>query len=542
MYSGYNEVILHYSEWIIQIGIHILYFCLIILSTKLYIYSPSKAAHYLISQSKKNWESPYLTDIKVIPKNDSCPSNYKPIDLGYWTGIASDSSCICYNDNTVYFTTSSKKICKHNTSNKKFKNIYICKKIARKNKITLNSYNGFQFCGKYSTKTIASYHEEIIAKIRNNEEINAIDSYKNNVLSVYEQGIIDIKLSQNNMSNIFSQNEGYEEKPTNNYFLYIKKSNANNRINIYEFNEFIINLHYSNELICTYDEMSNNIQINNFYKNSRNVFYGNNKKCLLTKGKEYKNYYIDDNFVRTSIVDIDIDLNINYKTKIYKDYPMIQEYYNINISDNKCINILDSGNKYPLLVAQKYLYGVGCQYFSQLKLYYSLLNYFYHNKNIALTIIVFTVMTSVISIIFISFNMYRGCIDYPCFYLTFCIILSICLIVDMVMTGIYLGFCLYVRYFMEKILFECRVNFSGIYDNSNCYMINYNNNNKSLPIEIGLYEDLKYVLFIIIIMAAFEIVVFILIIIYFCCNCNKYTFIKLERVSTKDKNILEKRV
>ena len=540
MYPGYNDVILHYSEWIIQIGIHILFFCLIILCTKLYIYSPSKAPQYLIYQSQINWESRYLTNITLIPINENCVQGYNVIQLGFWSGIDSDSSCICYSEDNVYFTTSNKKICKHNKSNKKYKNIYICKKIPAIDKKTLTSYNGYKFCGQYSNRNISSYHDEIITYINRGE--NAIDLYKTHEFSLNSPGIIDIKLSKNNMSHIFTEYEERFDNGSDKFYLYIKYSSSSNRVNIYEFNEFITSLHYSNELICTYDDMSNNIQINIFYKNSRNVFYSNNKKCLLTKNKEYKNYYIDDNFIRTSIVDVDIGSNINNKDKIYKDYPEIQNYYNISISDNKYINILNSGNKYPLLVAQKYLYGVGCQYYKKLKSYNSLLDYFYHNKNIALTIIIFTLASSVISIIFISFNMYRGCVDYPIVYLTFSIILVTCMLVDMIMSGIYLGFCIYLRKNMEKILSECRIDFSGKYSGSNYYMINYNNNNKSLPIEVGLYEDLKYVLIIIIIMAVFEVVIFIMIIIYFCCNCYKYTFITLENVSLKDRNILEKRI
>ena len=60
MYSGGNVVILNYSEWIIQLGIYICYFTLLVLCTKLYIHSPSKAPNYIGYQTKKNWESKYL--------------------------------------------------------------------------------------------------------------------------------------------------------------------------------------------------------------------------------------------------------------------------------------------------------------------------------------------------------------------------------------------------------------------------------------------------------------------------------------------------
>ena len=53
MYSGENVVILNYSEWIIQLGIYVCYFILLVLCTKLYIYSPSKSPNILnIKQGK----------------------------------------------------------------------------------------------------------------------------------------------------------------------------------------------------------------------------------------------------------------------------------------------------------------------------------------------------------------------------------------------------------------------------------------------------------------------------------------------------------
>ena len=66
MYSGENVVILNYSEWIIQLGIYICYFLLLVLCTKLYIHSPSKAPNYIEYQTKKNWESKYLIDLEFI--------------------------------------------------------------------------------------------------------------------------------------------------------------------------------------------------------------------------------------------------------------------------------------------------------------------------------------------------------------------------------------------------------------------------------------------------------------------------------------------
>ena len=53
MYSGENVVILNYSEWIIQLGLYICFFLLLVLCTKLYIHSPSKAPYIYLIKPKK---------------------------------------------------------------------------------------------------------------------------------------------------------------------------------------------------------------------------------------------------------------------------------------------------------------------------------------------------------------------------------------------------------------------------------------------------------------------------------------------------------
>ena len=72
MNTGGNIVIFNYSEWIIQLGLYICYFLLFVLCTKLYIHSPSKAPNYLLYQTKKSWESPYLVDLELIDETRNC--------------------------------------------------------------------------------------------------------------------------------------------------------------------------------------------------------------------------------------------------------------------------------------------------------------------------------------------------------------------------------------------------------------------------------------------------------------------------------------
>ena len=521
MYTGENVVVLNYSEWIIQLGIYICYFLLLVLCTKLYIHSPSKAPNYLSYQTKKNWESPYLVDLELKNKDETCGNGYTQLSLGQWSGIT-DYTCLCYNSDNIFFTTNKKSICKYNSDTNRYKNTYICVELNKINSQNLDNYNGYKFCGQYSSKNLKSYHSIIYNKFLTSKNV---DNYKSTTLTNDEQGIIDIKISRN--INLTDFDCEYEYKGN---YLYIKK-NKNNLINIYEFNEFITGIHYTNELICTYEEMTNINPINNFYKNSRNVYYSNKKKCLKNKNQEYKYFYIDDNFVRTSIIDISLDENLKEKNEAYQDYSNILQYYN-TIKTNNNVDIIKYSNNFPILVAQKYLYGIGCQFYDKVDFYYYLFKYFYHNKNIALSIIVFTLITSVTAVIFVSFNLYQSCVEYPLVYLSFCIILVVSLICDLTLSGIYFGYCSYLKYYFGKIFNECRINFSGATNNYNQYnFFNYHSSNKALPMEIGLFDDLNFVFYVSLVMVIDEAVILILLVIYFIFNCYRYTFIALRNQS-----------
>ena len=306
--------------------------------------------------------------------------------------------------------------------------------------------------------------------------------------------------------------------------LYIKRLNKQN-INIFEFNEFITGIHYLNELICTYDEMTNNNPINDYFKNTKNIYY-NNKQCLYLKNDEYKNYYINDNFIRTSIIDINLEQNKNL-LDFYSSSTNIHNYYN-EINNKNNIDISSNSNKYPILVAQKYIYGIGCKHYDTIKFYFSLFDHFYHNKNISLSIVIFSLITSVTAVIFVSFNLYQNCVEHPFVYLTFSIILITCLVTDATLTGVYLGFTVYLKKHFKNILDECKIDFDGISNSINYNPFFVKNYNKALPIEIGLYEDLNYVFYVSLIMFVTEIVILILLILYFVFNCYRYTFVSLK--------------
>ena len=514
MYSGENVVILNYSEWIIQLGIYICYFLLLVLCTKLDIQSPSKAPKYIEYQTKKNWELKYLTELKLKDINEDCDTDYIQLELGIWSGI-NKYTCLCYNDN-VFFTSNDKKICKHNSNDNKYNNIYICSELDQINSENLTTYNNKKFCGKYSTNSIISYHDYIMNRL---DKSKNIENYKDILITLKEYGILDIKLSKNSIT-------GYE---CNKDGLCVKKSNKLN-VNIYELNEFITGIHYSNELICSSEEMTNNNPINDYFENSKNIYHYSNLNCLNSGQDEFKYYYINDNFVRTSIIDIDFDMDQNKLNNLLSyGNSNIENYYK-KINEKFGIDIKSNIRNYPILVSQKYLYGIGCQHYDTTKFYFSLFDYFYHNKNLALSIVVFTLITSVTAVIFVSFNLYQNCVDYPFVYLTFSLILIISLVTDATLTGVYLGFSVHLKNYFKNIFDECRIDFDGISNNYNpsFFIGNYK---KALPIEIGLYDDLNYVLYISLIMLVTELIILILLIIYFIFNCYRYTFISLKNES-----------
>ena len=91
-------------------------------------------------QTNKSWESAYLVDLELQDTNSNCKQNYIQLDLGKWSGIT-EYTCLCYNNDNVFFTTNKKTICKHNSNDNRYKNTYICKeltKIAEKKRIPLS--------------------------------------------------------------------------------------------------------------------------------------------------------------------------------------------------------------------------------------------------------------------------------------------------------------------------------------------------------------------------------------------------------------------
>ena len=104
----------------------------------------------------------------------------------------------------------------------------------------------------------------------------------------------------------------------------------------------------------------------------------------------------------------------------------------------------------------------------------------------------------------------------------------ISLVSDATLTGVYLGFTVFLRNKFKKIFDECRIDFDGVSNSLNNHFYLYGNYNKALPIENGLYEDLKYTLYVSLIMFVTEMIILILLIIYFLFNCYRYTFISLK--------------
>jgi hypothetical protein len=152
--------------------------------------------------------------------------------------------------------------------------------------------------------------------------------------------------------------------------------------------------------------------------------------------------------------------------------------------------------------------------------------YFKYLRRFSLALSIFSLIIFIIGIIFLIFRLDNNCVDSSGIYYLFCILLMLCLIISMTLSALYLGYGLTTYIYYKKFNKYCQTDFSS-----------NTNNNKALPLEIGLLDDFLNVLLTCIQTIFLEILILIFIIIYFCNNCyeHKLVFITPEMLAEQTK-------
>lgn len=478
------------NEWLLDSVLYICYFIILLIPPFLYVWTPSKTAKYLRNIYNKNWNSNYIIDITATERE--CENNSEKLTLGYWSGVGKDS-CLCSFENKVQFATDDNSICKKRT----YKEIFNCTSIQNADPLSLEKYNGVNLCVKRNADSYTRLHTTLKNNFKNNDitgYINYLSSYN---VTISSEAIVDLKISTKTDLQGYNSSIGIG----NGYFLYIKKISSTNNT-IYDYNDLIVSIHFSNELICSYSDMSST-SFNNKSKNY--IDYGNieycNKFSDTNLNISYDTLYYNDENPRMKPINID-SLPINdFYTSINSN-----NYYSTN-----SINLVDNENN--KLVYQQYFYGIGCFRMESPEWHYKKFKNVRVIRKIAISIMVFGICLFALGIGFKIFKLFDNCIYNPCTYYIFSFFLFFSCITVLALSSCYHGFGYNTLNYLYDFNLYCQTDFSG---RNGGYLHQGSNLEKQLINDLQLVLNLNLGL---IITSCFCL---IFMMVYYILNCDQH--------------------
>jgi hypothetical protein len=327
----------------------------------------TNGSSYLYTIYAQNWSTNYITDLKVLKDTENCPAYYDKVILGQWTGF-DGNGCYCQNSYTGEIRVFENKCGDFNIESS-----FVCTVLNEIPAQNITKYKGNIFCIQRSEYSFEAIQNELNYGVNKTFDIlsNTDDrNYYNFVTSNFSsspvmklidnEAITDIKILNTNLidekSLKINLSEYQKTLLDNNTALYIKKvKNKNNLKNLFEVNNFIVDIHLFNHLWCSYLDFSfagssgsvENIlspSTVNFGFNYCNDFYRGN-------GMFYK-----DDFKRTErinfIEDTSVSKNDFYTKKIIEYYDGIK----VKFSDVSVREKIE-----PILIYEKYFSGIACE-------------------------------------------------------------------------------------------------------------------------------------------------------------------------------------
>jgi hypothetical protein len=447
---------------------------------------------YVAKQYIKIWEMNYILDVTAI-KGDECPNGYHRKILGMWSGF--DGGCYCSNNSTKTQIATDKK-CFNN-----LKDIFTCYDIVKIPPVDLVKFKDYTFCIKRSQNNYFSlfskFHnideeEDYFSTERTHLEYNEYlkeitETNKMNYISEYS--IVDIKIlnpilfNPSDVSKYYYNLTNYEEKKISDDFsiFILRLKDLKKNYNIFDVQKAIVDIHYYNELWCSYMDISSTYEFNKFSKEEVN--YAEIEYC--ENFYKHKNNYLtyNDNYVNTIKMSFDFD----YTKKIQDVYDgnSITRFYNQLKTENESHNpkVLKNskyGDIQPTLVAQKYFWGIGCLYakdpyghINELLLLQRM-----HNSSSFINLLLFFAV--ILCFIFIC-TITNDCLSQKRFITVFMFVLSF---LSFIISGINdISLRNSLDYFKNYMLY-CQTDFTNDYDN---------NAQKTTLQEIKYFEDMNIV-------------------------------------------------
>jgi hypothetical protein len=303
---------------------------------------------YLHNNYKRNWDSRYITDVKFVKTEDKCPDGYSQLQLGVWSGF--NEGCYCKHEKTgdlwLYDSTCSAS----------FSDAYTCQNIATVPSINLTEYkNAGHFCVKRADKNYYDIFAHVNNKLRqdgknlyaNDKEYFDI-ALKSTLLDVIDpEAVLDIKLVLNKMKDMFKLEDYKAIFSNDNFGIYIKKLNTQVFPTLFAANDLITDIRLYNYLWCAYLDIGAPDELK-FQQTS--VQFGYSFCNNLNKENSYA---YNDGYKRT------VKINTDYSTSR-------MDFYSKEVMDNiekqtTLTKLIDNPFE-PVLVYEKYYYGLGCKY------------------------------------------------------------------------------------------------------------------------------------------------------------------------------------
>jgi hypothetical protein len=437
----------------------------------------------------------YILDVTAV-KGDECPIGYRRKILGLWSGF--DGGCYCSNNSTKTQIATDKK-CFNN-----IKDIFTCYDITKVPPVDLVKFKDYTFCIKRSNHNYYSlynqfqnleeerkYFSQDKTHLEYSQYLKEItETYPRNYLS--EFSIVDIKIlnpilfAPNDVSKYYYDLTNYEEKKISDdlsiFILRLKWLKKNN-INVFDIQKVIVDIHYYNELWCSYLDLSSTYEFNKFSKDEVN--YAEIEYCEnFYKEKKHLNYLsFNDNYVNTIKMSFDFDYTKNIKD-IYDGNSITRFYDSLkteNASHNpKVLKNSKFGDIQPTLVAQKYFWGIGCLYakdpYEHINQLHVLKNVF-HSSSFIDAMLSFAVIICFIFICTIT----NDCFVQKRLITVFMFLLCFISFIASAVTDLTLRNS--ISYFKNFMLY-CQTDFTNDYDN---------NAQKTTPQEIKYFEDMTIV-------------------------------------------------
>lgn len=522
------------GSWLLEILMFSGFFLAFAFAACLFVVSIDSS--YIGAQYKENWGMNYIVDINVT--TSICQEGFEEKVLGVWSGLPS-TGCVCNagltglqqafetNEDCTDYQKDTRATCQSLTARdpinlKYYKNVKICIKRSSTNfTYFFNTYQqivGSQFpnISKTSFMNDRSFTDFLSSsgKIANFIDPNALVDLK--ILNTNSYPLKDVKNTY-----------GYDLSPENGYnkiaidkdtYIFYKRIGILNKI--LDVNNIIVDLHLSNELWCSFLDISPPKSL--YYTNYMN--FGGFEFCNKMNYKE-PTLTINDEYKRLERVSFDFDNSLS-KLDFYTSNGVTAYYTQNKIK----FNTLDQST--PSLVFEKYLYGIGCPQMESIDSHIQIMNNGFILRNLSKAFFLFTIITLGFSFLFILCRLCSNCSKCPKLYGFIVFIIILLTLINLVIILVYVAIGRNVQRYLHNFTTRCQL------DYSNSQYLNHKNI-KTTPIELRYWNDLSspYQIagFCLFVELALTVMLFLYICVTCCCGA------KSQRVSTSEVGVYENR-